>query len=273
MVEEEVEEEEEEEETEEEQEEKTEEEEKSSRLIHWPVLLFLAGLTKFASIPCELIMPWTSLSGDKEIKFHPSLCHLLFEARSPQLVSSVFSRRRVQPDLGEMNTILDWFATGYCIAHSDNTSSWNVEFDQHSPRCLQMLATGLHYSSTIKSGSIGSLNKVTLNVSDLSSYLEIFPSLYPYTQTITSLVLNTDLHPSDEGVPLLRRLSHYCPKLENLFLPRLYPPYLSAKLKFPQRTLVSLHLTLPLMSDDTAVGNLLQQCKALKQISLYGADE
>ena len=169
--------------------------EESLRVTHWPVLLFLAGLT---TIPTELITPWTdhssthsgsstgiaiyssnlvlhTLAGthiacvcvcvcmlyglvtlnvhvlcsfsccvlcytfifttstssspdDEPIKPHPSLCQLLFESQSPQLVSTVFSGRRVQPDYEEMTSPLDWFATGYCIAHSDTTSSWSVQF-------------------------------------------------------------------------------------------------------------------------------------------------
>ena len=255
------------------------EEEESLQVIHWPVLLFLAGLTRYTSIPPELITPWTGLPGDEEIKFHPSLCQLLFETQSPQLVSTVFSGRRVMPDSDKMKSPLDWFATGYCITHSNTTISWRVKFDteyHHTSQCLQMFSNGLHYSSTMsqRNEGTGSLNELTLYVfRDVSQYLEIFPSVYPYTQAITSLWLGDDLHSDDHGVPVLQQLSHYCPRLRELILPRLHPPYLSLVPQLPQHILVSLRLTLPLMKNDSVLGHQLQQCQALKQLALIGVDK
>ena len=69
------------------------EEEESVGVIHWPVLLFIAGLT---TIPPELVTPFTGPPDNEEILFHPSLCQLLFEAQSPQLVSTVFKGRKTQ---------------------------------------------------------------------------------------------------------------------------------------------------------------------------------
>ena len=78
----------------------------------------------------------------------PSLCQLLFESQSPQLVSTVFSGRSVQPYYDKMTSPLDWFATGYCIAHSDTTSSWSVGF-RDTLQCLQAFSSGLHYTSKL----------------------------------------------------------------------------------------------------------------------------
>ena len=178
-----------------------------------------------------------------------------------------------------MTSPLDWFATGYCIAHSDTTSSWSVQFGDivtdPSPRCLQAFSSGLHYSSTTthRSGGTGSLTELTFcteNDIPVSPYLETFPSLFPYSQAITALQLWGDLCSDDRGVPVLQQLSHYCPRLRKLRLPTLHPPYLSLVPQLPQHTLDTLDLELPVMKDDSVLGHHLQQCLALKHLTLDG---
>ena len=173
---------------------------------------------------------------------------------------------------------LDWFATGYCITDSDTTSSWSVEFDDDSLQCLQAFSSGLHYSSTTthRSGGTGSLTELTLSTyshDPLSPYLETFPSLFPYSQAITVLYLDGYLCSDDRGVPVLQQLSHYCPRLRELRLPRLRPPYLSLVPQLPQHTLGTLTLRLPLMKDDSVLGHHLQLCLALKHLILYGPED
>ena len=175
----------------------------------------------------------------------------------------MFSGRRVQIDKYEMSSLLDWFTTGYCITHSDTTSSWSMKL-KDSPQCLQAFSSGLHYSSTTthRSEGTGSLTKLALTTPEDelgSPYLEIFPSLFPYSQAITKLQLG-DLCSDDRGVPVLQQLSHYCPRLRELSLPRLHPPYLSHVPQLPQHTLDTLLLDLPLMKDDSVLGHHLQQC-------------
>ena len=182
-----------------------------------------------------------------------------------------------------MTSPLDWFATGYCIAHSDTTSSWSVQFGSiastPSPRCLQAFSSGLHYSSTTthRSGGTGSLTEMILILfctSPVSPYLETFPSLFPYSQAITKLQLyGCVLCSDDRGVPVLQQLSHYCPRLRELLLPSLHPPYLSLVPQLPQHTLDTLTLPLPLMKDDCVLGHHLQQCLALKHLHLYGPED
>ena len=174
-----------------------------------------------------------------------------------------------------MTSPLDWFATGYCITHSDTTSSWSVEFKDDSPQCLQAFSSGLHYSSTTthRSGGTGSLTELTLSIDSddpISPYLETFPSLFPYSQAITELELLGYLCSDDRGVPVLQQLSHYCPRLRQLTLPTLHPPYLSLVPQLPQHTLDTLSLRLPLMKDDSVLGRHLQQCLALKHLILHG---
>ena len=194
-------------------------------------------------------------------------------------MSTVFSGRRVQIDDDAMSSPLDWFTTGYCITHSDTTSSWSVEFDDSS-QCLQAFSSGLHYSSTTthRSEGTGSLTELTLStsVSDESDspYLEIFPSLFPYSKAITELELyGGDLCSDDRGVPVLQKLSHYCPRLRKLYHPKLHPPYFSQIPQLPQHTLDTLTLKLPLVKDDSVLGHHLQQCLALKHLELWGPDD
>ena len=190
-------------------------------------------------------------------------------------MSTVFSGRRVQNYHYSMSSPLDWFTTGYCITHSDTTSSWSVEFF-NSPQCLQAFSSGLHYSSTAThrsegTGSLTELTLMTIPYEPLSPYLEIFPSLFPYSQAITELMLWGYLCSDDRGVPVLQQLSHYCPRLWVLRLPELHPPYLSQVPHLPQHTLDTLTLNLPLMKDDSVLGHHLQQCLALKHLTLYGS--
>ena len=102
---------------------------------------------------------------DALIELHPSLCQLLFESQSPQLVSTVFSGRRVWPNHLKITSPLDWFAIGYCVAHSD---SWIVEYNHSDTlvQCLQAFSSGLRYSSTTthRSGETGSLTEMTFKL-------------------------------------------------------------------------------------------------------------
>ena len=183
-------------------------------MTHWPVLLFLAGLTQFTSVPPELITPWTdeqmsdssstcSSSNDEPIKFHPSLCQLLFESQPPQLVSTVFNGIRIYPGMtNETSSPFDWFVTGYCITYSGTSSLWNVLFVINSlhDQPLRAFSSGLHYSSanTHKSVGTGAIDKLHILAMELSEILEVFPNLYPHTETITELRLRGKLHPGDE---------------------------------------------------------------------------
>ena len=246
-----------------------------TKITHWPVLLFIAGLTQLTCIT-ELITQWAGeLSANGVISAHPALCQLLFESQSPQLVSTVFSGRSVQFRYFVIASTLDLFVVGYCIAHCDTTSSWSVRIEL-SLRNIQAFSSGLHYSSTSSTQSTiemtGSLTKLEIIVfgeKETCPFIEAFHSFYPYTQAITSLLLCGDLRTDDRGVHvLLQQLSHFCPKLRNLHLPTLDPPYTS--LPHLPHTLDTLDIILPLMEDDSVLGDHLQQYQSLKKLSLMG---
>ena len=200
------------------------------------------------------------------------MCQLLFECQSPQLVSTVFSGRSFRSYNSKMSSPLDWFVMGYCIAHCDTTSSWSVCIELYIQR-LRDFSSGLHYSSTNSTHSrieniTSSLTELEILVVDkpISPFLEAFNSLYPYTQAIIELALYGDLYSDDKGL-LLQKLSHYCPKIRNLALPTLHPPYTSLP-HLPQHTLDTLSITLPLMEDDSTLGDHLQQYQSLKRLDI-----
>ena len=171
--------------------------------------------------------------------------------------------------MSEMSSPFDWFVTGYCITYSDTTSLWNVEFRFDSPQCLQAFFSGLHYSSVSIHKNMGTGTIEKLHILGLASEcLKVFPHLYPYTEAITDLYVHSELHSGDGGVPVLQQLSHYCPRLRELALPELHPPYLSLVPQLPQDTLHTLYLTLPLMKDDSVLVPHLQQCQALKHFTV-----
>ena len=188
---------------------------------------------------------------------HPSLCQLLFECQSPDLASTVFSGKRLSPHCE--NSPLNWFTTGYCIAHSNATSSWNL--DCRDAQCFKALSSGLRYSSVTPQAAIELFLPTNL-------FSSCFQSLHPYTEAVTQLrVFGDNLDTGCKGI--VQRLSYYCPRLKGLTLGGLQSPYLSLVPQFPQQTLQDLTLWLPLMKDDMYLGfYLVKQCTLLKCLCL-----
>ena len=136
------------------------EDDKPTRMTHWPVLIFIAGLTKLAFLPPKQIMEWIGLPDDESdrVKLHPSLCQLLFETQSPALVASVFRGMEVEPVSIDLKSPLDWFVTGYCVSVSETNTLWTISFgmsrthkdmliqnNRHTPHSLLMLSSGLRF--------------------------------------------------------------------------------------------------------------------------------
>lgn len=244
------------------------EEEEVLRVTHWPVLLFLAGSTQLTSI----LIRWISQGGlfSKTIVLWSSgMCQLLFESQSPNLVSAIFSGKKVSLS-DNVSSPLDWFVTGYCIAHSDSTSLWDVWFTNHPHQCLQAFSFGLHYSSCTphmhqRTGTIHDLIlRNTKNATEFAQYLDVFDHLDTYIQEVTKLHFAGTMQPGKNGVPVLHELSRYCPKLKSLRLPELLSPLLTQVPQFPYNTLETLLLSLPLLKDDNDLVPLLKQCSVLK---------
>ena len=219
-------------------------------IIHWPIVLFLIGLKKHNSIPfLHMIFKWYHSAFRPLMygfNFSPAICHLLFESQSPEMVSKVFSgRESFSLNPKKMTTSLDWFTTGYCIAHSHILASWKLTYSdslyQHIPQYLQMLSAGLCYSPNTARASVSIRMSVNLFRS-LPECLQVFPSIC--TQAITDLVLYSELQLGDDAICVLQRISLFCPWLRRLLV------------------------FLPLTEDDSAFGRCLVLCKHLSDLAL-----
>ena len=141
----------------------------------------------------------------KWYKFSSSLCQLLFETQSPNLVSSLFTGKRFSP---QCDTTLDWYIIGYCIARSSKTATWQMYYDHtmgHKPEHIEMLIKGLSsfQCSSEQCGYIDDL--VVQGGSDLPKCLQFLPALVPYASNLTSLYLRGKL-PSEECEKLANAL-------------------------------------------------------------------
>ena len=218
--------------------------ETNSTHVHWPLFLFLAGLTKFDVFPLDLMLP----GEDLEFTYILSpLCQLLFEAQSPQTVTKIFAQKEIILD--ELtNSPLDWFVLGYCIANSGNTSTWIVTVSHLVPnQLLQMLSNGMRYATNIKTWNEKSTASIKVTLREPAvNFLAVFPNLYPFTRSISELRISSEIHFSQESDFILQDLSYYCPNLEILELPAEFSSsFLMNKPKLPQESLISIKLTIP----------------------------
>ena len=194
------------------------------------------------------------------------LCQLLFETQISQNVSKVFSHCQLEVILSDP---FDWFVIGYCIANSDNTSMWDIP-NIESPRHLQLLSDGLHYS-----GSTANLNlspsglRINMTITNLASeYFKVFPRFYPYTKVISHLVLFDLTDSGDDGFSVLQNLSHYCPSLKLLYL--LHGSGTLTELpQLPKETLVTVGLVLPQFN---VVFGSLHEYPSLSELHLFSAN-
>ena len=187
----------------------------SASVIHWPVLLFISGLTKLESLDCSLLnIAKVDNDVDTVVSVNPGLCQVLFEAQSPELVSKLFSTGCFKP---VVNTTLDAVVTGYCISCSSPQSNWEIYFlgHTHKPQHLRMLATGLHYLNKPKNG--GHITRLVLDTWDqLSQCIEVLPKLHPYTQELVDLQLCGKLTFGASHTDILVQVATYYPMLRKM---------------------------------------------------------
>ena len=180
--------------------------------LHWPLYLFLAGITKLESFP---------LLQTSYIKYGTSLvCQLLFEAQSPQLVSEIFANHTVTI---EFTSSLDSFVYGYCVANSDHSSTWyiGISFSKH----LLSFSDGMHYSvedtadwderykPSIKMHLYNEMQE------DVGIFFKAFTRLYPFTKAVTAFHFEFNHVYVDGHLQILHKLLHYFPRVTALELP------------------------------------------------------
>ena len=100
---------------------------KESIIYHWPVLMFIAGLTQLKEIPSEVFTSLFTFDSRpiywQEHEFSSSLCHVLFEAQHSKIAALTFNHGKFFPRL---LTSFDAFALAYTISHSSSTALWTV---------------------------------------------------------------------------------------------------------------------------------------------------
>ena len=183
---------------------------------HRPFCLFFAGLANIKDY-VDLNKINKTIFIDNKYFAIPQMCELLFEAQSTDpFSSSSFKMPNSDFYYDHMNILsapLESFTLAYCfIKNSVNTTTWSFTIMEKGQ--LQQLADGMHSISSPdwdeRNGPIVRMH-LTRNVNDI---LEVFPSLYPFTKSITVLNLSGDLN--DKGADIMKKLSYYCPRLTSL---------------------------------------------------------
>lgn len=194
----------------------------SNTMFHWPVLLFISGLSKLDGFPIDVFKSvLRSNQWDPKVKqFHPALLQLLFETQSQQLISAVFSKGKYLALPWEM-TPLDWFVLGYCISKSSPLSEWKIEYEMDhidTLQSLEFLAKGVHYHSSLdKSGGV--IRTISLSgANKLHQCIEAVCELREYALDVAEITLGGDMSPGTHAAKVLQQLVLTCPRLVRLQL-------------------------------------------------------
>ena len=229
----------------------------------WPLLLFMAGLTKLMSFPIELMKP----SSNQLDVF--MICQLLFEAQAPWLVSAVFANSTTSLNGDEFYFItssMQYSALSYCIVNSGNTSTWQLNIDHLN---LQKLSDNLHYmhSATNWDERNGPAIELTeyyyfgpaCTDDEVLAVNAVLHNLFPFTKSISKFHHSGSVCFFESFLNLMNFVADhsYFPRLKVLYLPRLdmllSDPNLLNRLQLPQK-LVALRIFYP--SFDVLLYNL-----------------
>ena len=165
---------------------------------HWPVALFLAGLTKLDPVS----YPINEITGcmNEEPGFIGAYCQMLFEAQlEKEYDVHVFANHAIVIEESLSNSL---FAIGYCIASSDSTTSWSLTVNlRETPHNLQMLSNGLQHRLDWKTRPGPSLNL------SFTGFAREFPGSSLSMYSFTELSLHSILTSADQQVYLLQNLS------------------------------------------------------------------
>ena len=198
---------------------------------HWPALYFLSGLTKLTSVPLELLKESLQaadaiVDSENQVKLiyqlldvsifsvtfgkrkcNPYFFQLLFETQSRDLTTKLISNKsNVAPSI---TSPLQCFVTAWCVANSDPTSQWTLNFntDLLLERFLDHFVRFTNASDSTQS-SYGSVTGILLedhgSIKQPHATTELvksFSSLFPCLELID---LNTNNRAGiAENVPLL----------------------------------------------------------------------
>lgn len=235
---------------------------KSSR---WSLLLFMAGFTKLEHFPHE------EMNDSVIAKNLGSLCQVLFEAKSSKLAAKIFSHKHIHVDHLHLQTPVNWYVLGYCIANSDNTSKWSIYYE--SPGLFQTMSVGAQHSKHINYNDWTCGPEIEVHVyirstpSSIQTLFNTFSKIYPFTIAITQLHLQfLDISNCDEAIYVLQHISHYFPRLKVLFFPLLKSSTWQKVPNFSKQTLIRIGLTLP---QHRLIFESLHEYQALESLTLH----
>ena len=97
-------------------------------MTHWPVLLFIARLTK-STFGFKLAQQQELRKGEPQ-EVHPCLSQYLFQCQPTQLISGVFTGGRYQLSWWRIKPSLDSLVTDHSIGHSTAPYLWNTGVSQ-----------------------------------------------------------------------------------------------------------------------------------------------
>ena len=250
----------------------------SNALFHWPVLLFIAGLTKLKEIPMDLLqsfpMKFEVTLDDSKVKFHPAIFQLLFETQSPSLISSLFVKNTYMPLPWEM-TPLDWFVCGYCIRNGSVSSIWHINYEEdaiHTVSCLELFGRGLQYQSLSKKkgGAISCIS--LLGESKLFQCLKAIVNVHSYIHGLSELILGGELNPGRKTDIMLKQIAKNFPLLKRLQVStdnfmNWHPLFMDLP---SLEHLDTLELEAAFTeSDATLLSSQLKSCSSLKYLTLW----
>lgn len=248
----------------------------SNTMFHWPVLLFIAGLTKLKNVPVDLLQVFSKTDeNDAPVKFHPAIFQLLFETQSHSLIASVFTKKLFSPQPWEM-TLLDWFMAGYCIANSSPSSKWAVEFEHDNIQTVQgleMLVRGINYQ-VLPGKKGGKIHSISLVAGDkLLQCIKEVLDLHKYAYDLSELSLGGDLGPGRKTNMILKQIPTFFPMLSRLQVSSdqslaNWEALLGGLSQL--RSMKSLELEASFTEEDAALlCEQIQQCSSLQKLTLW----
>ena len=233
----------------------------------WPIMLFMAGLTKLKSFPFKRVM--------SDYNGNVLIYQLLLEAQSPRLVSEVFANTTSNyMDVSSLSSV-EYYALAYCIVNSGNTTTWQFQYKYIV--YLHKLADNLHnyIGTTNWDETTGPSIELYFQLECSSpfhhscSYLDVFfIHFFPFTKSVSTLSFPSELPSFNHDILKLVNSSSF-PNLKTLYLPyfKIEPQHedVLKKIELP-KTLVSITI-------DSFLGVLLSNLNQLNELHIIENDK
>ena len=155
------------------------------------VFRFLAGLTKLENTTQKVIQQLLDSNGDSNVDDKLTLFHWLLESHSGATTVKVLCSDNIEIMFRRTWTPLDFYVTGYCVAHSQCNWSLISAGGSINDQKVELFSKGCRTSSTTDSGNLSSIdlgaNRIT------SEGIEVFLNIpQRILQGIRKLSLNSN---------------------------------------------------------------------------------